>query len=604
MNYFRSACASGTLPAPMLSIPTLTGAPCAPPGRLRGSSVGSADSDVRLVLWHLRPRIVTCTVTGVLRGHAGGRLIRLRSHTLPPIARPQPCAYRRAAGVAHMGSAGDDPRSWSAPSGPGLIGRTVAVPLLMPGAHSPHDSRRSGDFKSDDEADATFDFPSEEDGSAECENLEPRPREPKGQIPLSDQGPQAPSAIRSALPAESPVKGARHDLRPISEEAVRERVIDHSPGSASSPAALSPNVRLLRPIRRRARTHRTRGWISSAVAALALVSVSIAIISQRYRMSPVPPNSSVAEPRAHGSEHGSGNRTSAAPPESTSRSLLLPSAPAATGRPKTLSFTAAHPSEGLGSVGGAYSPTFAPAGHAMFYHVRTPNRSALMRANIDAQQHVSQISVVVDDNARNFHVRPSPDGKRIAFDSDRGGSRAVYVADVDGRHARRLSGRGYGAAPTWSPDGKRLVFIRAEPARPRVWNLWQLTLASGELSRLTAHRYGQVWSGSWFPDGRRIAYSHEDHLIVLDLLHKSRVVYSSPRAGRLVRTPAVSPDGQWIIFQVFRDGAWLLDVTSGAMRRVLADPSAEEYAWAPDGRTVAFHSRRSGEWAIWTMRAE
>jgi Tol biopolymer transport system component len=240
----------------------------------------------------------------------------------------------------------------------------------------------------------------------------------------------------------------------------------------------------------------------------------------------------------------------------------------------------------------------------MFYHVRTPNRSALMRANIDAQQHVSQISVVVDDNARNFHVRPSPDGKRIAFDSDRGGSRAVYVADVDGRHARRLSGRGYGAAPTWSPDGKRLVFIRAEPARPRVWNLWQLTLASGELSRLTAHRYGQVWSGSWFPDGRRIAYSHEDHLIVLDLLHKSRVVYSSPRAGRLVRTPAVSPDGQWIIFQVFRDGAWLLDVTSGAMRRVLADPSAEEYGWSPDGRTVAFHSRRSGEWAIWTMRAE
>jgi Tol biopolymer transport system component len=37
------------------------------------------------------------------------------------------------------------------------------------------------------------------------------------------------------------------------------------------------------------------------------------------------------------------------------------------------------------------------------------------------------------------------------------------------------------------------------------------------------------------------------------------------------------------------------------MSRVLADPSAEEFAWAPDGRTVAFHSRRDGQWGIWLM---
>jgi Tol biopolymer transport system component len=71
-----------------------------------------------------------------------------------------------------------------------------------------------------------------------------------------------------------------------------------------------------------------------------------------------------------------------------------------------------------------------------------------------------------------------------------------------------------------------------------------------------------------------------------------------------VRTPAVSPDGRRIVFQVERDGAWLLDLADGSMRKVLADPSAEDYTWSPDGRRVAYRSRRSGEWGVWLMARE
>jgi Tol biopolymer transport system component len=45
---------------------------------------------------------------------------------------------------------------------------------------------------------------------------------------------------------------------------------------------------------------------------------------------------------------------------------------------------------------------------------------------------VLRITRIVDDAANNYHVRPSPDGKRIAFDSDRDGVRGVYVADENG----------------------------------------------------------------------------------------------------------------------------------------------------------------------------
>jgi hypothetical protein len=248
----------------------------------------------------------------------------------------------------------------------------------------------------------------------------------------------------------------------------------------------------------------------------------------------------------------------------------------------------------------AFSPAFAPSG-AVYFHQQRDGASALKRVDVVDDGSLRKITSIVDDRARNFHPRPSPDGTRIAFDSDRDGTRGVYVANADGRHVQRISGEGYAAVPSWSPDGEQLVFVRAEAAAPRVWNLWLANADGSNLRRLTHHRVGQAWGGSWFPDGRRIAYSVESDLILLDITSGDSRVLSSPRPGMLVRTPAVSPDGTRIVFQVHHDGTWIADARTGAMHRVLADPTAEEFTWAPDGRHVAFHSHRTGSWSVWVM---
>lgn len=252
-----------------------------------------------------------------------------------------------------------------------------------------------------------------------------------------------------------------------------------------------------------------------------------------------------------------------------------------------------------------FSPAFATEGSAMFYHADAPARtsSAIMRADTDANGTILRVTSIVNDKARNFHARPSPDGGRIAFDSDRDGERGVYIADANGDNVHRVTGEGFAAVPSWSPDGRRLAFVRAEANRPKVWNLWTMEIATGETRRVTSHRIGQPWGAAWFPDGQRIAYSHETRLIVRALDGSGERIFNSPVQGRLVRTPAVSPDGQRIMFQVYRNGAWLLDLRDGSMRRVLADPSAEEFTWSPDGRRVAYHSRRSGTWGVWVMLA-
>ena len=96
----------------------------------------------------------------------------------------------------------------------------------------------------------------------------------------------------------------------------------------------------------------------------------------------------------------------------------------------------------------------------------------LVSARLAPEGHARSVMVLSDDRARSYHARRSPDGRFVAFDSDREGERAVYVARSDWSEVRRVSGPGLAALPTWSPDMKWLAFVRGEPGHTRVWNLW------------------------------------------------------------------------------------------------------------------------------------
>jgi dipeptidyl aminopeptidase/acylaminoacyl peptidase len=148
--------------------------------------------------------------------------------------------------------------------------------------------------------------------------------------------------------------------------------------------------------------------------------------------------------------------------------------------------------------------------------------------------------------------QPSPDGKWIAFLSDRDGFDHLYVmASNGGQPAQITKGKFECWRPTWSPDSTRIAFDANEPDRPGTRQIGLVTLngdpARATIATITSGRGTNV-APVWSPDGKRLVYQHTDphnsaDLYVIDaapVAKPIRLTDSMPAA--VDRTAFVEPE--------------------------------------------------------------
>jgi len=203
----------------------------------------------------------------------------------------------------------------------------------------------------------------------------------------------------------------------------------------------------------------------------------------------------------------------------------------------------------------------------------------------------------------------SPDGEWIAFDSNREGSREIYLIRPDGSQMTRLTDTNHSIdkrSPTWSPDGKSLAFsafldveqiyvLDVEESRDNPYD----PLAG--VHRPISDRYVSSYSPAWSPDGSKIAYTSDDEygdtqIFEVDVASGKRTQLTD---GEAFKTGASwSPDGTRLAYSSKADGDFEIYLLLLKDRRVV-QLTANGYAdtgvsWSPDGNYLVYASDATG----------
>jgi TolB protein len=155
----------------------------------------------------------------------------------------------------------------------------------------------------------------------------------------------------------------------------------------------------------------------------------------------------------------------------------------------------------------------------------------------------------------------SPDGRKIAFDSDRAnlqGRNEIHVMDADGSNVRRVTtlpaDAMFDLAPRFSPDGRRIVFTRYI-TDPGTSALFTVGVNGGGLKQLTPWGNGAA-DADYSPDSKKLVFE-------------------------------AYPNAQCFgeIYTVDSDGQHLTNITDNRCQSGSADP-----VWSPDGKKILFRS--------------
>jgi tricorn protease len=204
----------------------------------------------------------------------------------------------------------------------------------------------------------------------------------------------------------------------------------------------------------------------------------------------------------------------------------------------------------------------------------------------------------------------SPDGRWLAFTSNRAGGPSVYVMPAAGGDPRRLTWSPAGEmARGWTPDGRRVLFASGRASAPTSYaRLFTIPAEGGAAEMLPG---AMAFRGAFSPDGRRVVVDRVDRWD--DEFRSYRGGQNTPLTitgladhaeTRLpnARTMDVQPVwmGDTIYFLSDRDWAtnvWSYDVRSGALAQLTRFRDADVKTLAGRGGALAFEQ----DGALWTM---
>jgi len=230
-------------------------------------------------------------------------------------------------------------------------------------------------------------------------------------------------------------------------------------------------------------------------------------------------------------------------------------------RPSAPDWTRATHNQLTDHPGTEFFPSLAPDGKSFVYASQANGNFDLFLQRVGGK---NPTLLTRDSPASDSQPAFSPDGERIAFRSNREPA-GIYLMEATGENLRPVTAGGFN--PSWSPDGKEIVYSEAGRDVPSVRNtvpskLWIINVETGAKRLLTDR---DAMQPAWSPSGARIAFW-----------------FMPPSVGRSD------------IATIARDGGEALVITKDASTNW--NP-----VWSPDGKYLYFASDRSGNMNFWRV---